>query len=147
MSYTLQALVTDIGAALQLGLTMRALPDGRAIIPLVDELRAKHGLPYHPLLDEDAGLPTVLAAFCAALSQSIDAPIAYVEAEFFGGAGTQASVVWEQGHVTFGPEVSDHAINHALRVLGVRPSGDQDEFDALMLGTYRETEAWLATRS
>jgi hypothetical protein len=59
-----------------------------------------------------------------------EASIAYVEAEFWGGEGHQAAAVWQQGErrltaVEPEPEagapprqLSDGAINQALRILG-----------------------------
>ena len=83
-------------------------------------------------------------------------PVAYVEAEFFGGTGQQASVVWEQGALAFGPVIDppetdpppalgDRAINQALRWMGIRPDAASiDEFEAIDLGRHRETDDWLA---
>ena len=83
-------------------------------------------------------------------------PIAHVEADFAGGVGQQGSVVWDDGEVVLGPivdrigplspaKLEAGPINRALRRLGVqRSSDDIDEFAALGLGTYRETEDWLA---
>jgi hypothetical protein len=67
----------------------------------------------------------------------------YVEAEFFGGVGEQNSVGWAEGQRVLGPIHALDAINHALRFLGVRASSGQDEFDALGLGSRRETLEWL----
>jgi hypothetical protein len=71
--------------------------------------------------------------------------IAYIEAEFFGGDGTQAGIVWQQGQVIFEPLLSEEigVIDQVLRTLGVQVGADHDEFDALGLGKYRDTEDWL----
>jgi hypothetical protein len=67
---------------------------------------------------------------------------AYIEAEFFGGAGMQAA------------EISSGAINAALRRFGVSdgPAGvlygvplapGKDPFDMVRLGRHRSVEGWL----
>lgn len=81
------------------------------------------------------------------------APVAYLEAETFGGTGTQAMVLWRDGEVWLGPvttrataareSAEDGAVNQALRHLGVGRPGAIDEFDALGLGRHRHTEDWL----
>jgi hypothetical protein len=84
---------------------------------------------------------------------SADGRVVYVEAEFFGGTGTQASIGWEAGQRSFGPvktqigedepgfetvdEVAEMAINQALRWLGVRRTARLDEFDVLGLRRLR----------
>jgi hypothetical protein len=70
-------------------------------------------------------------------------PVAYIEAEFFGGDGAQSAVAWSEGARVLGPIHDQHAINQALRVLGVRPEGAHDEFDAVDLGRNRDTDDWL----
>ena len=87
---------------------------------------------------------------------SNNGPIAYVEADFRGGIGGQASVVWENGAVALGPLRCNHhegrvpvikewPINRALRHLGVVASPGRDEFDTLRLGRFSTTEAWADT--
>jgi hypothetical protein len=92
-----------------------------------------------------------------AVASSSHGPIAYVEADFFGGTGSQEAVVARDGAITFGPKHSDNfagsvkasplrkwAINGALSHLGVRAVLFSDEFNAVGLGRCRETEDWLA---
>lgn len=90
-------------------------------------------------------------------SLSTGGSIAYVEAEFFGGAGAHCAVVWKEQRVIFGPLMTkwgytddalkvssgtEMAINKALRLLGVAAGGQSDEFDAVGLGRCRHTENW-----
>ena len=65
--------------------------------------------------------------------------LVYVEAQFYGGAGTQASVGWRDGALRHGPVAAPDAINRALRFLGVEPEPGQDEFDTIGLGRRRAT--------
>lgn len=91
-----------------------------------------------------------------AVDASAAGPIAYVEAEFFGSAGTQAAAVWQHGLLVFGPATWEYSagetrgvvpaelpINTALRKLGVGTGQEADEFDTAGLGRHRFTEEWL----
>jgi hypothetical protein len=69
--------------------------------------------------------------------------MAYVEAQFFGGAGTQAGVGWRDGQIAHGPVMARDAINQALRFLGVTANDGKDEFDTVGLGKHRSTEEWF----
>jgi hypothetical protein len=83
----------------------------------------------------------------AQLARSLSAhgPVAYVETDYFGGAGTQAATVWSKGQrVLRRPRAPSGPVNAALRLLGVAGAGLQDEFDTVGLGRYRETGSWLA---
>ncbi|UJW30437.1 MerR family transcriptional regulator [Saccharothrix sp. AJ9571] len=93
-----------------------------------------------------AGFGSALAA-CSAKG-----PVAYVEAEFFGGDGTQVAQVWNDGEVVLGPlhlaedepfPSIGSPISRALRQLEVAKGEHLDEFDAVGLGRHRDTEDWL----
>src|SRR5690348_4372397 len=75
-----------------------ALP-GASIVPLA------HGLSLAPmtdvLLDVLAKTPADLGSVLAACSTA--GPVAYVEAEYFGGVGSQLAEVWDAGKVVLGP--------------------------------------------
>jgi hypothetical protein len=91
--------------------------------------------------------PDVLVAWSAR------GPVALVEAEFFGGAGTQRAQVWEHGRSVLGPLVlkegdpvpSITPISSALRRLGVSKGSHYDEFDAVGLGRHRSTSKWVTS--
>ncbi|MEU8412035.1 hypothetical protein AB0C24_04570 [Amycolatopsis japonica] len=79
--------------------------------------------------------------------------VAYVEAEYFGGAGTQFAQVWEGGETVLGPLHVDEdepdpadgsPISQALRRLGALKGDHFDEFDAVGLGRHRDTDDWLS---
>ncbi|WP_189151500.1 hypothetical protein [Streptomyces lacrimifluminis] len=66
-------------------------------------------------------------------------PVAYVEAEYFGGAGEQQAAVWDGGTIVLGPPhvqegqpflPAGSAISQALRRLGVVASTGENEFSA-----------------
>lgn len=63
--------------------------------------------------------------------------LAYIETDYFGGAGTQAGVLYENGRITIGPRRGEGTINALLRELGVWRYPDKDEFDMLGLGNHR----------
>ncbi|MFE6611170.1 hypothetical protein [Amycolatopsis sp. NPDC057786] len=78
--------------------------------------------------------------------------VAYVEAEYFGGVGTQSAQVWDGGETVLGPlllaegeplPAGGSPISRALRRLGVVKGDHFDEFDAVGLGRHRDTRDWL----
>ena len=104
----------------------------------------------HRFLIDGASLPADVSA--AAAHASRHARVVYVEAEFFGGTGAQASLGWQDGRVALGPlrtqtpgedfegfeEVEargDWAINRALVWLGVRGGKGTDAFEAVGLAS------------
>jgi len=89
-------------------------------------------------------------------SWSVVDPVAYVEAEYFGGIGSQFAAVWHGAALVLGPlmlaedeprpDAGWSPISQALRHLGVSADGHYDEFDAVHLGRHRDTQDWIATR-
>jgi hypothetical protein len=157
VGYQLQAVL----AAADL-LTARAadLPEA-AVVPL------DHGMALVPMTERladalDSGAPDpgteslrfvwlpngfdrVLADWSAA------GPVAYVEADYFGGVGSQRAVVWLRGEVVLGPlgvaPGQPHGppgspISRSLARLGVACDGALDEFDTVGLRRHRETGDW-----
>ena len=138
MAFTLQAFIGDaahVAHIASLGVPVVALPQSKALVPLTRRVREVHEIPFLPLTDEGASeVPATVAALAARAKK-----VAYVEAEYFGGVGTQAAAIWEDGRLVFGPLVADDAINQALRQLQVTKD-ITDEFDALQLDRCRDTE-------
>jgi hypothetical protein len=142
MGYTLQALIGEFASLEQAGLpdaTIIALPQGKALIPLSTAFRVKHDISFLPLTDEGVD---VFPKSIESLIHRI-AKIAYLEAEFFGGEGVQAAAIWNYGKLIFGPLVAPDAINRALSLLGVSNEDHIDEFEALKLGSRRNTDDWI----
>ncbi|MFJ8112876.1 hypothetical protein [Streptomyces sp. NPDC096132] len=84
---------------------------------------------------------------------STKGPVAFVEADFFGGVGEQRAAVWAGGRLVLGPLVVEEGahfppagspISRALRRLGATAPPGQDEFSALDLGRHRHSEAWIS---
>lgn len=125
-----------------------------SLLPMTDVLFDAVAVAGAPGLDgfwkAPAGFGRVLAA-CSATG-----PVAYVEAEYFGGTGTQSAQVWDAEKVVLGPlhlgerESSAAAgtpISQALRRLGTTKGDHADEFDAAGLGRHRRTDDWLSPAS
>lgn len=69
--------------------------------------------------------------------------IAYVETDYFGGAGVQGAAAWRDGRVIV-PPATDEAgpINAALAAVGLMPANGCDAFDTLGLGAVRRMDAF-----
>lgn len=151
MGYTLEALLgtQPFAERLRAGYPYAKivpLNQGLFMLPLIDalceELHKKHDASFTQLFAELWNLSPTVAALAAKLSEGTT--VAYVEAEFFGGAGDQGTVVWQDQRIILGPLRAPHAINQALRLLGVRAGAHFDEFDAVDLGRHRTTEEWVS---
>lgn len=146
MSYTLQAIVglqQTLRDARAEQLVTIALTDMLTMAPLTTQARKHHDIPFLPLTGDGAEfLPESTALLCRKLSRH--GLIAYVEAEFFGGAGEQAHVLFKDGVGLGSPVIAEGAINQALRHLGVLPGRHHDEFAAVGLGRFRDTDDWTS---
>lgn len=96
-------------------------------------------------------------AFEAVLARwSRQGPVAYLEAEFFGGTGWQTAAVWQAGSRLWGPAHDSHfraprptwPINHALSLLAPASPADPDApeepdlFHLIGLGWERTMDGW-----
>jgi hypothetical protein len=115
------------------------LAQGVAIIPMTDELYDEIGDGGE--VDRFCKLSPGIEGWARRISAA--APIAYIEAEFFGGIGGQSAVAWYGGSHVLAPVHARDAINQALRFFGVLANGAHDEFDAVGLGQHRNTEDWI----
>ena len=126
------------------------LRQGVAMVPMTDELfdAVTEGATDGPLgfRKLPGGFDRVLADWSAA------GWIGYVEAEYFGGVGSQRAALWADGHLTVGPlcvaegqdwPAEGSPISRVLARLGVDRTGHYDEFDAAGLAEHRDTEDWL----
>ena len=151
MGYTLEAV---IGATETL-VAAAARHPGAVVLPLWRDL----SLMPITFVDESPdgtalGFWDLPAGFDQELSAwSATTPVAYVEAEYFGGVGSQRAALWSAGTLTVGPITVDEGepfapegspISQILAHLGVERVGHQDEFDIAGLDRHRSTEDWLA---
>src|SRR5882724_11719508 len=101
MGYTLQAIVGNAAVLAPVvgNLPVVVLPQGKVLIPLTTHVRAQTGaIEFLPFTDEgNSDVSEALTALCEKLSAN--GRIVYLEAESFGGAGTQAMLVAEHGKV------------------------------------------------
>jgi hypothetical protein len=164
VAYVLQAVLAPdrvLAAFAEGSAAARCVPlrGGYGLVPLTAEVLAELAPPEareppqvwaateFPLIGEQPLPGPLLDALIEASRQG---PIAYVEAEFFGGDGLQACVVCLNGSVTLGPLVVDSVdsddlpINRALRSLGVDVGRERhDELGWIGLDRARRTEDWL----
>ena len=141
MAYTLQALIGAKGTLSRKDLygNIIALEQGFEILPFTTAFSVKNGFEILPLTSEDSKeLPENIYAFCKAASFGCE--IAYVEAEYFGGSGIQACMVFKNTRIEMPSVVESKAINLALQKLGVKAKAPFDEFVSLGLGKNRHTD-------
>ncbi|MFI8232393.1 hypothetical protein ACIGDI_26490 [Streptomyces sp. NPDC085900] len=84
---------------------------------------------------------------------SVTAPVAYAEAEYFGGVGEQRAAVWADGTLARGPldepaktrfSRAVSPISQALHQLGARAGLGEDEFEAVGLDRHRGNDGWVS---
>lgn len=140
----LRRAVADLGAA-----RLTDLGHGLSLVPMTDELfdSVTDGNSADPL--GFCFLPEGFADVLARWSRAGD--IAYAEAEYWEGVGTQRAAVWSRGSVVLGPLVLEEhespseqgtPISMALHSLGIRLNAEVDEFEAAGLRRHRHTEDW-----
>jgi hypothetical protein len=159
MAYCLQAISASEPVLRELAGSIkeaRIVPLGQhlSLVPMTDALFDAITVVGAPDLDGFWKFPAGFGSTLAACSAN--GPVAYVEAEFFGGTGTQSAQVWDAGKVVLGPlhltegeptPTAGSPISQALRQLGAATGDHFDEFDAVGLGRHRETQDWLPPTS
>lgn len=117
--------------------------NGYSLIPVTTDLYTEIVSKFQPRLLDSESL-FVQNMPLDELAALVIAPIAYIEAEYFGGTGTQYAV-------SFGIKnsrkiySSQSAINLALRDIGykIHNSASHDEFEDIGLKRHRDTEDWI----
>jgi hypothetical protein len=160
VSYELRALAGQYQvvakAAGEARIAVVELPLGYGLVPITAQVLDRlGGGTVGPFRDTFWYLSAGVESLARTVSHT--GPVAYLEADIFGGAGTQAMVAWRDGEVWLEPattecrwppdpaSASQGAFNQVLRQLGVDRGEAFDEFDALNLGKHRHTEDWQAT--
>ncbi len=121
-------------------------------MPLDDNLRDKLHASYGTGDWAESGpeLSSGDKAFAAKASQG--AQLAYLETDFFGGAGFQGAAVWEDARLVVAPAsiefgadtrrpISIWPINTALKRMGIKPLAGSDCFETIGLQHYRTADA------
>jgi hypothetical protein len=150
VSYELSAIVGEEAVLRRAFADLAHVPlaHGLALIPVIEAVGDERVGLFHGLTERLRRLVERASELGA---------VAYVEAELFGGRGTQSAIAFRHGTVLVGPihtqsddgeedgytTTDDLAINQVLRALGVSPDGGRDEFDTIGLGRFRETEDWV----
>jgi hypothetical protein len=118
-----------------------ALAEGFAFMPLdsenLDDITGLHG---EEAVGEFVYLTERLIELLGLASR--DGELAYIETDYFGGAGGQGAAVFRGGEMVSAPDWREaNAINDALSQLGVtgRP-GKCDAFEVVGLGIHRSNE-------
>ncbi|MFD5573082.1 hypothetical protein [Streptomyces cadmiisoli] len=156
MSYVLHAVIAE-------GETLRGMTRGLPAARLASVGQGLSLMPMTKALIESVadGSGAGASGFCrlpggfekTLADWSVRGPVAYVEAEYFGGVGEQRAAVWEGGTIVLGPlhleegrpfPPAGSPISQALRRLGVVAGPGEDEFSAVGLVRHRHGEAWLA---
>jgi hypothetical protein len=162
VSYELRALAgryeITAQAARETRSTAVELPQRYGLLPITSQVLDHLGGDAAPFGDVFWFLSSGVDSLARRIS--LTGGIAYLEAEIFGGTGTQAIVLWRNGQVCLGPVTTEFTatapdpssspqwpFNQALRELGVDRGDAFDEFDALGLGRWRRTEDWSAART
>ncbi|MEU9630806.1 hypothetical protein AB0D89_28935 [Streptomyces luteogriseus] len=156
MSYDLKAVIAgeEILRAATRGLCavrLASIGQGLSLLPVTDALIEAVADGSGDGAPEFQGFP---GGFGKALADwSADGPVAYVEAEYFGGVGEQWAAVWDAGTLVLAPLHVDEGepfppagspISQALRRLGVASRAGEDEFSAVGLDRHRHSEAWIS---
>lgn len=153
--YCLQAVIATESVLRELaGSTAEAriVPLGQHLwlLPMTDALFDAVTVAGGPELDGFWKAPAGFDRLLSACSKA--GPVAYVEADYFGGVGTQNALVWDEGKIVLGPlrlapgdpsPTTGTPISQALRRLGAAKGDHVDEFSAVGLGRHRYTDDWL----
>ena len=141
MAYTLQAILgrdVEMRSATPIDLATVSLVDGYALWAIDFDYQDAHAIPFLPLTDEGlTEVPPPVVELAGRLSECI-----YIEAEYFGSDGGQASVFFRNGTQEGSVNISDSAINEGLRSLGFIAKPPLDEFDSVGLGRERSIDNW-----
>lgn len=110
-------------------------------IPITDELYDEINMNQGSSFKNYEYLTDLIGIFCLEISKV--SRTAYIEAEYFGGIGTQSGIVWDSEVVIYEETLSDNAINKALEHLGITKTDGKDEFDTVNLRRHRFIDDWI----
>lgn len=157
MVHSLQAVITKREAIEEIkqklsNLSFVELPQNLVLIPVTDflhdELDELYNSRNNSVFMEFDYLSAPIVSFLEEYSRKT--PVAYIETDYFGGAGRQSAALWSDSKLDEGPfqsitfnkqELSiscdEKAINRVLKKMGVSNSMSKDEFEAVGLEQYR----------
>jgi len=156
VGYTLEAVIgasdaVAAGAARCPGAVVVPLWGNLSLVPMTDEL-------FDAVTDRTSARPLGFWKLPGGFDRTLASwsgvgPVGYVEAEFFGGVGSQRAVLWVAGEVALGPvhvgegepvAPAGSPISQLLAHLGIERAGDRDEFEVAGLDRHRGTDDWLS---
>jgi len=116
------------------------LEQGLALIPMTDELfdEIGSGVKKADIFKYSEGVAKWLVQI------SSEGPVAYIEAEYFGGAGGQNAAFFQNHKETLFADNGSGNINAVLRLLGAEVGVEHDEFEAVGLPRHRDMDDWIA---
>lgn len=120
------------------------LNQGFVIFPLTDDLiDEKIPAPMNFCFDEFTYLSEELSNML--IRGSSEADIMYFETKYFGGQGSQSTVVYRANKAIYGPKQSQSSvISEALELMGAKvESGHYDTFESVGLANFRSSESLL----
>ena len=158
MGYRLDAVIATerVLRGLACGEAAIIVPLGQhlSLLPVTDAFFDAVTVAGAPKLEKFWKAPAGFGQMLAACSTN--GPVAYVQADSFGGRGSQSAQVWDGGTVVLGPlhlavgersPAAGSPISQALRRLGAVAGDHSDEFDAVGLARHRDAEGWLPPTS
>jgi hypothetical protein len=120
---------------------IRMLEQGIGIIPMTEDL-------YDEINNSETSDDVKPFAFLTSNIQGkileliTTGMIAYVEAEYHDGKGSQSGILWNNGiRIAFFANIN-RAINAILKTFGVSAEYGMDEFDTLGFDRHRDTSDW-----
>lgn len=116
------------------------------IIPMTEELYDEIN---ELIISEDVGKLTYMSKNVEDKILTVigNCCIGYVEAEYLGGQGGQAGILWQNGRRYKLFDFGEGAINSVLKQLGIIAEIGLDEFDTISLGRHRNKEDWLTSNN
>ena len=118
-------------------LVVKEMPQSISIIPVVNHFYET--ITNSRLIDEYTDT-FITDLFLEQLSQlSKEATFGYIEAEYFGGTGTQKAVLFIKESKEITRFSDDNAINSLLQYFDVQKKNGHDEFDTIGLGQIRDS--------
>jgi hypothetical protein len=115
------------------------LAQGYTMILVTDEFCEEIAVKFSVNEEESASGFSMLTENLAAWAKQISklTPVAYIEAEYFGGAGEQSAIVWDKSEIKLGP------ISAEIGPINQEVLSANDEFEAVGLNRGRDSEDWI----
>jgi hypothetical protein len=144
MAYEIKAILADTITFMkaEIKFPIVILPHGIRMLPLSEEIIKTLNIKRFLLSNyNEIHVDKQLDDF--GLGISIMGTTVFIQANFFGGNGDQACIVWEDNERVH-LEISKNAINNAIDEIADRlpTTNKDDQFDCLELGRFRYTEEW-----